>query len=278
MTPFPKTDLARLLALPSRPQRAAAILSALRFVAGPDLALAGLAAADAAALAEAGEAHAFALQRRMTDAEPVPVLALARAGAFELARGMDIDPATVSHVARVAARRSSAFMDHTLARSRFALWLAARFAADPDAGRLLSWETDPERLADAVLLPDGVTRQPLVADGLALVATARGPEGLLVEIDRGTERPNYLGRKYAGYAAWWRARLHEERFSVRALRVLTVAPDARRAERLLEACRQSTGGAPAGLFWFGAEDRMVPRGVRAPVWKTMRRDHEALWP
>jgi hypothetical protein len=171
------------------------------------------------------------------------------------------------------------FLDHSLAISAFALALARDLAAAPMAA-LLSWEADPDRLADSVHLMEGagyLDRQPLVADGLAVVRGPRGPEGLLVEIDRGTERPSYLGQKYRGYLAWWKSGAHERRFNLKAIRILTVAPDAKRSERLREACREATAAAGGGLFWFASEDAILKDGPLAPVWSTLRTERIPLW-
>lgn len=276
---FPKTDLAKLLALPAK-LGTLALLAALRFVAKGDLAAAGLDAGDVAAAIGSGLVRRFLLQRRLTAAEPTEVFALGRGGARELAREIEVEPASVPYSTKSSCERSAMFLDHLLARNAFALRLGRALTAGAPA-RLLSWEHDPERLADAahVLRAPGVLeRQPLVADGLAVVGGPRGPEGLLIEIDRGTERPSYLGRKYHGYAEWWRAGGPRRRFGVPVIRLLTVAPDTHRTERLRDACREHTGGQVGGLFWFAAEEALLREGMLAPVWSTLRADRLPLWP
>lgn len=276
---FPKTDLARLVTLPV-PGRALAVVAALRFVAVDDLRLAGVAPVEVNALVEDGLLFRLRLQRRLTHTEPTAVLALKRAGALELARALDAEPQTVPYSTKTTCERSAMFLDHALAVARFALWLARDLNGDGAPATLLSFETDPERLADAVHLmrdPAHLGRQPLVADALAVVQGSRGPEGLLVEIDRGTERPGYLGRKYAGYLAWWHEGGPERKFSVKALRLLTVTPDAKRTERLRQACQEATAGRAGGLFWFASEKDLVCEGMLAPVWSTTRNERVALW-
>lgn len=276
---FPKTDLARLLRLGARP-RALALLAALRFVAVDDLRFAEIDAGDTDALIEDAFAFRFRLQRRLTQEHPTDVLALRRKGAIELTRVLDIEPGSIPYSTRATCDRSAMFLDHQLALSRFALLLARDLRKGVPPAALLSWETDAERLADAVHLmrePGHLGRQPLVADGLAVVGTIRGVEGLLVEIDRGTEKPGYLGRKYAGYLGWWKEGGPMRKFSVRAMRLLTVAPDAKRTERLRKACIETTEKRAGGLFWFASEADLVREGLLAPVWSTTREKHVPLW-
>jgi len=277
---FPKTDLARLIALPA-PVRLLALLAAFRFVTAADLIRVGIDNGEVEAAEAVRCILKFRLQRRLTDSASSEVLALSRAGARELARAMEVDPATVSHSIRSTSNRSAMFMDHSLARNSFALMLGTALAATENAPKLLSWEHDRDRLSAAVTMlrgPGEFRRQPLEADGLAVVRGPRGPEGLLVEIDRGTEMPGYLGKKFAGYLEWWKLGGPKKRFGVDTLRVLTIAPDERRTIRLRDACAASTGGKASGLFWFTAEDAVINNGALAPVWSTMRSEQLQLWP
>jgi len=276
---FPKTDLARLLTLPPRP-RLLALLAACRFLAAADLGRAGIEAADLVAADAGGCILRLQFQRRVTDNERTEVFALARAGAKELARTMEVDPTSVPHSTRSNSGRSAFFLDHTLGRNGFALALATsgqRVGGAP----LYSWEHDRDRLADSVSLvtPEGeFRRQPLEADGLAVCRGPRGIEGLLIEIDRGTEPASYLGRKYAGYLEWWRQGRHAKRFDLKTIRILTVAPDEQRTARLRQACQAATGGKAGGLFWFVSEQAIAKHGFAAPIWCTAKVEHLPLWP
>jgi hypothetical protein len=279
MTPtFSKTDLARLVALP-RGARVLAVLGALRFVAATDLRLIDVAAEETDALVESDLVFRLRLQRRLTEKDATDVLALRRQGALELARVLDVEPGSVPYSTKTTCERSAMFLDHQLALARFAL-LLARDLHEGAPAKLLSWEQEPDRLADAVHLlhdPKHLGRQPLVADGLAVVHGPHGPEGLLVEIDRGTERSGYMARKYAGYLAWWKEGGPERKFSVKALRLRTVAPDAKRRDRLREACREATEKRGSGLFWFAAEDDLVREGILAAIWSTLRGEKIKPW-
>jgi hypothetical protein len=276
---FPKTDLARLLSLPPRP-RLLALLAACRFLTAGDIGRAGIEAADLAAADAADCILRLQFQRRVTDRERTEVLALSRAGAKELARTMDVDPSCVPHSTRSNSARSAFFLDHTLGRNSFALSLAMsgqRVGGAP----LYSWEHDRDRLSDSVSMISSTgefARLPLEADGLAICCGPRGIEGLLVEIDRGTEPPSYLGKKYAGYLEWWRQGRHVKRFDVKTIRILTVAPDERRLGRLRQACQAATAGKAGGLFWFVSEEAIAKHGFSGPTWSTAKIEHLPLWP
>jgi len=276
---FPKTDLVRLLALPA-PMRLLALLAAFRFLTVSDLALVGIDNGEVEAAEAVRSVLCFQLQRRMTDPAPTQVLALSRAGALELARVMDVEPGTVPHSTRSNSSRSVMFLDHTLARNGFALFLAGMKCEADGSPILLSWEHDRDRLADSVAMMANTSqlcRQPLEADGFAVCHGPRGIEGLLVEVDRSTEPVGYLGRKYAGYLEWWRQGGHVRRFDVDTVRILTVAPDEKRTARLRAACLESTQGKAGGLFWFGAEDTVAKHGIMAPIWSTAKVERLPLW-
>lgn len=275
-TCFPKTDLGRLLRLEPT-IRSLAVLAAMRFVTLEDLASATAPTGtvrEISTLVDRGLLARLLLQRRLTDPSAIEVLTLTRTGARELAAALEADPASVPWSTKTTARRSTMFLDHTLARNRLALMLAR--ALGP---KLLSWEHDADRLADSVASAGAniTGRVALVADGLAVVHGPRGAEGLLVEIDRGTERAAYMARKYAGYLTWWREGGPRRRFDLKALRLVTVTPDEKRAARLREAAIGVTGRQAAGLFWFADEAALMRDGILAPVWSTLRAEHVPLW-
>jgi hypothetical protein len=275
---FPKTDLAALLSLPPRP-RLLAVLAACRFLTAAEIARIGVEASDIEAADAAGCILHLQFQRRVTDEARTEVLALSRAGAKELARAMEVDPVSVPSSTRSNSARSAFFLDHTLARNSFALSLAKSFEIGGAA--LLSWEYDRDRLSDSVALVSALgefQRIPLEADGLGICRGPRGIEGLLVEIDRATEPPRYLGRKYGGYLEWWKQGRQTKRFDVKTIRILTVAPDERRLGRLRQACQAATDGKAGGLFWFASEEAIAKHGIAANIWSTAKVEHLPLWP
>ena len=134
-------------------------------------------------------------------------------------------------------------------------------------------ETHVERIEDGVL-----RRVLLVPDALALVETDSGSEVLAIEVDRGTERPSYMARKYGAYLDWWRSGRHLDDWKSSAVRILTIAPSERRSQRLARACREATGGKVSGLFWFASEPDIVRGGILTPVWSTTTEAQKSLWP
>lgn len=276
--PFPKTDLPKLMALPGT-VRALALLASLRFVAEIDLARAAVRPGEIEELGDEGLAFRLTLPRTALGRPAEPVLALTKAGAARLADLWDFEPESIPFETRSSCSRSAMFMDHGTATARFAILLARELGPDTTTP-LLSWEDDPERLADSVHIlsgTDALGRTPLVGDGLAVVRGPRGPEGLLVEIDRGTERPGYIANKLRAYVEWWRLEGPRRRFDLPATRILWVAPDARRAGKLRDIAREATGGKASGLFWFAAEPDLLAEGITAPVWRTTKDEGLALW-
>jgi hypothetical protein len=269
----PLGDLARALALPGE-VGVLALLASLRFVAEPDLLRAGALPETLDRLALSDLTVRLPLQRTLTGA-PVSVFALRRAGAVVLAQALALDPKEVPSDTLSSCRRTTLWLDHSLARSRFALLLAGALG-----GRLGAWsQRESELQITATARGGGALRaeRPVIPDALARVRAGGREEALVIEIDRGTERPSYMAAKYAAYRGWWKSGEHARALGTPAVRILTVAPDRRRARRLLAACREGTAERTSGLFWFAAEDELERDGPLAPVWSTMSGDDLALW-
>ena len=197
--------------------------------------------------------------------ERVPAYALTRHGVGELSRTSDVPKPRV-----VNARKSLYMLAHELARNDFGVVL---HALDRSGSiRLLRWETSRARIAASVQLVERgrPSRVPLVADALAVVANGHSrSDAFLVEVDRGTVGIARMRAKYAGYLQWWRDRGPERRFGLRSLRVVTLAPNTPRLERLREAAIQASGGRGSGLLWFG-EQKLAslqdPARLLEPAW------------
>ncbi|MCC7537520.1 MAG: replication-relaxation family protein [Deltaproteobacteria bacterium] len=178
----------------------------------------------------------------------------------------------------VGRTRSTAILDHELVKNDLAVVLQLLDAM----GRieLLRWETSRDVLADAVHVIRGkrTERVALVADGLAVIATPTGPTALLVEIDMGTVSLSRMTTKYAGYAAWWKAKGPERRFGLRSLRVLTIAKHEARMVRLRAAAAEAAGTEAHGLFWFATADVLdadAPEKLLAPRFWTAKPDMDS---
>jgi hypothetical protein len=273
---FPKRDLVALLAL-REPARTLALLAALRFISGHDLLAQGTRAHDLTGFIEDDAVFRLPLQRTVTTSKPIDVYALRHGGAVALAKAMGIDAASVPRETRSSCRRSVTFMDHTMATSRFALMLA-RGLGETGTVKLESWATGAEGFEAEVGTAEdiGTTRVILIPDAIATIAAPRGPEMLLIEIDRGTERPSYMANKYAAYLAWWSSG-HHRSLGTDRIRILTVTPDARRSMRLVGSCREATHGKAPGLFWFASEDELAANGLCGNVWATPAARELPLW-
>lgn len=175
-----------------------------------------------------------------------PAYTLTRHGARLLAAS------TAQSLPRVPNARKSLYMlAHELARNDLGVVLEC---LDRDGVlKLLRWETARAKIADVaqVIERDRILRVPLVADALAVVEIGGRPSALLVEVDMGTVSVVRMRTKYAGYLAWWKAGGPEQRFGIKSLRVLTIAPNENRLTRLREAAMEATDGRGSGLFWFG---------------------------
>lgn len=201
--------------------------------------------------------------RPLHDTLPSPAYLLTRRGAAMLAAATETRPVRVPD-----AHKSLYTLAHDLARNEFALTLE-RLAARGHL-TLLRWETRRAAIADTVHVPmlRGLTRIPLVADGLALIDRAGEVTGLLVEQDQGTVSIERMREKYRGYDAWWRQDGPLRRFGTKSFRVLTIAPTATRLARLREAALAATNGHGSRFLWF-VEQRDVrvshPEQLFTPV-------------
>lgn len=136
-----------------------------------------------------------------------------------------------------------------------------------------------------VTIDHGLATHPvrLKPDAVLLVEeTARGEVlALMLEADRSTEPKERTGleqtsffRKVLGYAAYYRVdaeRLRRE-LTTETFIVLTIAPDARRAQALQDLARRSVPDSAGDLFWFTTADELTlvnPAHVLAdPIWTT----------
>lgn len=148
---------------------------------------------------------------------------------------------------------------------------------------LQRWVTARAPLGFAAHVPDHGTlkRIPLVADALAVVDRKGRADSLLVEIDMGSVSFVRMRTKYQGYLSWWQGGGPAQRFGLRSLRVLTLAPTAARMKRLLDAAAQAAAGG-LGFLWFGTLDAVSaerPEALLDAVWVRADRPGErsALW-
>jgi hypothetical protein len=121
--------------------------------------------------------------------------------------------------------------------------------------------TDDRELATSAVVQDAhgnATRVPLQPDGLILAQREGRLRILLLENDRGTTSAVRLGEKFRAYADWQKQGGPERAFGVKALRVMTVVPDARREERLRAVALEAVGR-PSAMFLFARLEDVTPR-------------------
>jgi hypothetical protein len=197
-------------------------------------------------------------------------------------------------------RAGVAFIDHSVARSRFmaAVDVAQRERHDIsllDAAAIIA--RAPEKTQRAryplkwtALVPDGrggeVGVSVIADDAFALVFDDGTASYFLVEIDRGQmpvrrgvrsreevvagkrRMRTYYMAKLAGYYHGWRQRRHVEQFGVEQLRVLTVTTSEQRIETMLDALREVTNGKGSELFLFIDEEKLRSTGPLEADWTT----------
>jgi hypothetical protein len=136
---------------------------------------------------------------------------------------------------------------------------------------LKRFETVRERIAAAAFLPGRgeLVRVPLVADAFVVVQRQNKLHAFLIECDRGTISAPRMRQKMEGYHAWWALGGPQKRFGVRGLRVLFIAPNETRLQRLCETAMEATENRGSGLFWFATESNITvddPERLLAPIW------------
>jgi hypothetical protein len=199
-------------------------------------------------------------------------------------------------------RRSGlAFIDHSVARSRFisSLEVATHERTDIQlrhAGEIIAQSPEETRRATQPLkwvakIPNDAGHMyvsSIIADDLFALRFDDDTESyFLVEIDRGSMpvrrnsnaeeivggkrrlRTHYM-HKLATYWYGWRQGRHEEQFGVKQLRVLTVTTSARRIETMLDALHEVTGGKGSELFLFIEDDVLRESNPLEAKWVTGR--------
>lgn len=201
--------------------------------------------------------------------DPVPrAYLLTRTGSDLYATTTGEDRPTV-----VDPRRSLGMLEHELAIVTMALVLER--LTDQGVLHLLRFETARAKIADVThVAQDGRPRRiPLVADALAVVEVAGEVRALLIEIDRGTVPVERMATKYLGYVSWQRMNGPFRRFGIKNFRVLTVAPNRTRLERLREIATDR-GGSSRFLWFVDASEVAVddPKRLLGLVWSVAGHD------
>lgn len=178
-------------------------------------------------------------------------LALTTLGARELQlRGRKAEGISASRLARSPGKRAH---DVCVGEVALALYEAERL----DLIDLVGLQVDDPRFGTSIVLSrSGVAlkRIALQADLIFAIREGERSRAMLVEVDRGTISIERMKEKYQGYLEWWKSGGPLKDYSVKALQVLTVAKDARRAKRLHDAALDAHGGRPSGFLLFANQE------------------------
>lgn len=178
----------------------------------------------------------------------VSYLALTTSGARTMAYATGL---AVQGITGATLNRSSQKRAHDVEVGEFAL--AVLSLGRDRTIDLLGIETDARRLATCTTVADlgrGHERVALKPDALVVARSESGLSGLLVEVDRGTIAAPRMADKYAAYVAWKQSGGCERQFSIKALRVLTIAPSESRLRQLRQAGLRATAGRRSGFLLF----------------------------
>jgi hypothetical protein len=185
----------------------------------------------------------------------VPYLALTKKGARALsaATGIHLEARSAAQLKRPCQTRS-----HDVCTGELAL--AVLMLAQQGLIDLLGVETDDRRLTFATVVsesdaaPERVTLRP---DALLAVKSTMGDVAFLIETDRGTVQPKTMMRRYRAYLAWARDGGPYRDFSIKALRVLTVACTEVRMRALMDVALEANHGKPSGFLLFALQDHLT---------------------
>jgi hypothetical protein len=197
-------------------------------------------------------------------------------------------------------RAGIAFIDHSVARSRFmaAIDVARRNRSDVDlleASAIIACAPEKTQRARhplkwTAVVPDeraGEVAASVISDDLfGLAFDDESTAYFLVEIDRGhmpvrrheKSREEFAGgkrrlrtyymHKLSVYYHGWRQRRHVDQFGIEQLRVLTVTTSAQRIETMLDALRSVTKGKGSDLFLFADEQTLRSTNPLDAEWIT----------
>jgi hypothetical protein len=184
-----------------------------------------------------------------------PYLALTSRGARALAAatGVHVEGRSTTQLKRPSQTRS-----HDVCTGELAL--AVLTLAKDDLIDLVGVETDDRKLAFNVVIaepdqaPEHMTLRP---DAMVAAKSAMGTIAFLIETDRGTVQSTTMRRRYRGYLAWAKSGGPSRDFSVKALRVLTVAPTEARMKALMVVAMEANHQKPSGFLLFARQDHLT---------------------
>lgn len=188
-------------------------------------------------------------------ADETSYLALTRRGAQALAAatGIHVEGRSTAQLKRRCQKRGHDVCTGELALS--VMTLAKDGFID-----LVGVETDDKKLAFRTVIdepdaaPEHVSLRP---DAMIGVKSAYGTIAYLVETDRGTVQSKTMMRRYRAYLAWSKEGGPSRDFSIKALRVLTVASSEARMKTLMNAALEASHAKPSGFLVFALQDQLT---------------------
>lgn len=213
------------------------------------------------------------------------VYGLGRRGAQALAANAHALPAGTDWTERNK-RAGAKFIEHTLAIANFMVGVELACCKRDDLtllreGDIIARAPEKTQMAREPLrltvpgLDNKLGISSVVADGLFGLLFADGTAAyFLLEIDRGSmpvarsrfDKTSYQ-RKLNVYWEAWRRERHVEHFGVKQVRVLTVTESAQRADHMISAAYDITGGKGSNFFLF-AEKSQLSAHLPTEVWWT----------
>jgi len=109
--------------------------------------------------------------------------------------------------------------------------------------------------------------KPVFPDAYFCLQTPRGKARFFLEMDRGTEQLARFAPQIRVYEAYIASGQYQERFAAKSLRILVIAPAAKRL-RSLKAVTRKVGG--DRKYWFTTMDRLTPDTIlTGTIWQQL---------
>lgn len=200
------------------------------------------------------------------------IYGLGNKGADLLAEVMNIPRYKVDWTSknREAKRR---YIYHSLMISNFRTVLTLALKKHPEA-KLTSWTQGLELKDYAKIEGKKVV---IVPDAFFTLEEANSRMHFFLEADRSTMTTERFLKKMRAYWEWYKAKGHEDKYQIKAFRVLTICISETRKENLKKITKEADDhkkGSP--MFWFALEEEFSvfePATLLKPIWRTPQDNH-----
>ena len=193
------------------------------------------------------------------------VYTLARKGAKELARALNISPKGLAG----SAKFSPLFLEHSLRISNFMCSLEAALRKAP--AKLVSWISEKQlrSLKLKVSNPEQYGEKiPIIPDGFFSIKMGERIENFFLEADRGTMPIPKIRKKMMGYIQLYRRGLHKEVFGLPHFRVLVITTNEKRRDLMMQELRDI--GYCLNMFLFAIWQDIKPQSILEKIWLKCR--------